>query len=276
MIDERSTNWTIVPCPHPRLGDARLPRARRRRGLRAALAASSGTSCGSTSPTRRRPGSERIATLKASAGRSTRARFDALELARPRHRADGRAPPGVELAGGRRRDARRASATCRTCRPRRCSRPPTRCGPTGTSPRPGRSSSGTGLIVRGLRVALRGGPRGRGRRRRERRGAQRVKTDARRRAPPGSARSRSSTGTAGSGRSGRSSTTRCSTRTPRATSRSGTASPRARGPDGGERIEPERDPHRLHDRLARARGDRDSPRRRRDACPSSRGGDWQL
>ena len=71
------------------------------------------------------------------------------------------------------------------------------------------------------RGPLRGRPRRRHPGRQRRRGAARARR-LRRRMPPGSASSRSSTARAGSARSGRPSTTRCSTRTPRATSRSAT------------------------------------------------------
>ena len=54
------------------------------------------------------------------------------------------------------------------------------------------------MIVRGLRVRFEAGPRGRDRRRRERRGAARRRPSSTR-APPGSARSRSSTATAAIG-----------------------------------------------------------------------------
>ena len=71
---------------------------------------------------------------------------------------------------------------------------------------------------------------------------------------------------AGSGRSARSSTTRCSTRTPASHIALGTASPSPSAEEDRRARQRERDPHRLHDRLARARGDRRS-RTAASACP---------
>ena len=125
-LDDRS-------LPASGLGEARLPRARPGRRLRAALGASSGTSCGSTSPTRPPPGTSGWRCSSASARRAQRSGGSTRSSS---------AGPGTELTVGlfrvgpvgrrRLRDAQAASATCRTCRPRRSSRPRTRCGPTAT------------------------------------------------------------------------------------------------------------------------------------------------
>ena len=92
--------------------------------------------------------------------------------------------------------------------------------------------------------------------------ALRAKRRRRTRARRGSASSRSSTARGGSGRSGPSSTTRSSTRTRRATSRSATPIAFSVEEEDRGRLNHSGDPHRLHDRLARARGDRRDRRRR--------------
>jgi hypothetical protein len=119
------------PLPAPRLGAARVPRARRGGGLRAALGASSGTSCVSTSPIRRPRGTQRIEALKRSAQALNERRFDALELRGPGTELTvGLLPGGSWEAGDFRRG--RASATSRTCPPRRCSPPRIRRARTAT------------------------------------------------------------------------------------------------------------------------------------------------
>ena len=184
------------------------------------------------------------------------ARFDAIELRGPGHRAHGRPAALVGLVA--RATSRRATAcaTCRTSRRRRSSPRPTPSAPraTSTSTRPLVLKDGT--IVRGLRVRFEGG--------------RAVEIDADENAEALRAKVAIDEGAARLGElalvdrrgphrpdSARSSTTRCSTRTPRATSRSATAyRVRASDDERPRAPQPERDPHRLHDRLARARGDR--------------------
>ena len=93
IVGERSTNWTIVPCPHPAWAQARLPRARRGRGATSGSGASSSTCCGSTSRTATAAWDERMALLKRSATRLTDAPLRRDRAARAGHRADGRLLP---------------------------------------------------------------------------------------------------------------------------------------------------------------------------------------
>ena len=132
VVNERTTNWTIGPVPDARLGRARLPRPRARRRARAARGASSCTCCGSTRTIRSPPGASAPTCSVGVRAAAHRAR------ASTRSATTG---PGTDLtsaccraAAGRRRASRRstASSTCRTSRPRRSSRRPTRSAPTAT------------------------------------------------------------------------------------------------------------------------------------------------
>ena len=109
------------PRADARLGRARVPGPRPRRGVRAAVGRRSRTSAASTRTIRQAAWIERTATLKANADRLTERRFDALRL----H------GPGTDLtiglfrsSPGRRETSSRstACATRRTSRPRRSSR----------------------------------------------------------------------------------------------------------------------------------------------------------
>ena len=255
-------NWSIVAFPNEGWANDRLRRARRRAAL--------GRGRDRRSARRARPGRGLAGPHReprAARGRAQRAPLRRAPLPRPRHRPDGRAPSGLDLAGGARRvdrdRARREHADRGGLhRPRRPAR--RRHRPLDLSaPDPGHDRPRA-------RGSLRGRPRRRGARRRGRGAdehARRSPTTAR----PGSARSRSSTATRASARPGSSSTTRSSTRTPRRTSRSatailqavdGAARALARGTPRARR-QPLVDPHRLHDRLARARDLRRDERRRR-------------
>ena len=213
-------------------------------------------------------------------GRPERPAVRRTPLPRPGHRPDGRPAPGLGLASRRSTrsrgiehvanmpteevftppDARRVDGTVRATLPA--------AAPGDDRPRP--------------RGALRGRPRRRGARRRGRGADAHARRD-RRRAPRGSARSRSSTAAHASAGRASSSTTRSSTRTPRRTSRSAWRSCRpstARSSlDAGgaprARHQPLVDPHRLHDRLARARRLRVDTRTG-DEMPILRRGDWVL
>ena len=262
VIDERSTNWTIVPCPHPRLGAARLPRARRRTAAYERLWQELWHILRLDEP-------DPVAAWE-RAHRGAQGVGAGAQRARASTRSSS-AGPGTELtvgllpgvAAGRPATSRRAAGI------RHLPNLPTE--EVFTTPDPLRTEGHVtstrplvlkdGAIVRGLRVRFEAGRavevdadengaalRGEDRARRGRRAARRG--GARRPARAGSARS------------GPSSTTRCSTRTPRATSRSGTASPPAAGEEDASASNRSGDPHRLHDRLARARGDRRDRRRR--------------
>ena len=138
VVNDRTTNWTIVPCPTPAWAKLVFPDLDRARGARAR---SRSTSC--TSAARRaRPG-RRLARARGHARRGRRAP-DRAQLRRaalrgPGHRPDRRPAAERPLGGRALRDAPTASSTCRTSRPRRSSPRPTRRGSTARSPRPSRS-----------------------------------------------------------------------------------------------------------------------------------------
>ena len=112
---------------------------------------------------------------------------------------------------------------------------------------------------RAARSSSRGGRRRADRRRRGRRRPARLRR-AGRRAPRASARSRWSTATGASARWTPSSTTRCSTRTPPATSRWARPTTSRAGRRGrSTRLNDARDPRRLHDRRAAASRSTASP-----------------
>ena len=107
MIDERATNWTGRPVPAPRLGQARVPRSRGGRGLRAAVGASSGTCSVSTSLTRPQRGTPVWKRCSASARALNGRRLDALELRGPGTELTIGLLADLLLAGGRLRDPHR-------------------------------------------------------------------------------------------------------------------------------------------------------------------------
>ena len=209
------------PVPASRVGASSSTPISRRTTRTSGSGRSSSTSSGSTSPTRRGLG-QRMATLNASAPSLTDRRFDAFELRGPGTELTvGLLPTGTWWAADF-DDGRRPAAL---------PEPADRGGVH--HPRPGadrgarhvdqaaRAQDGT--IVRGLRVRFEAGRPSRStadENAEALRAQHRTSTRARSRW----ASWRSSTGTAGSARSGRSSTTRCSTRTPPATSRSASAS----------------------------------------------------
>ena len=85
VVNERTTNWTIVPCPTPAWATARLPRPRARpRRSSGSSAPARCTCCGSTSrrPDRRLARARRHA-RSASPSASPSARFDALHYEGP-------------------------------------------------------------------------------------------------------------------------------------------------------------------------------------------------
>ena len=207
------------PVPDPRLGDARLPRATPTRPT-SELWRRSGTSSGSTSPTRRGLGGAPRRPRGAGRGAQRHAGSTRSSSRGPGHRADGRAPP---LA----RAGTRATSTTRGGHPPPAE-PADRGGVHDARPAAGRRARHRDEAARARATARssaacasssrRAGPSRSTPTRTARRCARCSPSTT---APPASARSRSSTATGGSGRSARSSTTRCSTRTPRATSRSG-------------------------------------------------------
>ena len=250
VVNDRTTNWTIVPVPDARRGPRLVyPDLARGRGAGQARASSSlhVLRLDERGPDRRLARARRHARRRRRA--ADRAPLRRAALRGPGHRPDRR--PAARARAGRRRASRpsTASSTCRTSRPRRSSRRPTRSAPTAhvTSTKPLVLIDGT--VVRDLRVRFEGGRAVERRRRPARRDDAHDRRSATR-APRGSARSRWSTARAASARSTRSSTTRCSTRTRRATSRSARAS-RSWSPTATPTASTtSRDPHRLHDRLA--------------------------
>ena len=139
VVNDRTTNWSIVPCPTPAWAKLVFPDLDERGGAGHARRAESCTCCGSTSPIRSPPGASAPTTLVSIAAPADRARLRRAPLRGPGHRPDDRA--AARRAAGRRRASRpsTASSTCRTSRPRRCSPRPTRSAPTATSPPPSRS-----------------------------------------------------------------------------------------------------------------------------------------
>ena len=221
IVGARSTNWCILPVPAPGLGDARLPRPVRGRGVREAVARAR-----ARAPARRARPLGRLGRADGDAERlgppPGRTPLRRLRAARPGHRADGRHASDAHLVGGRLHDRRR---------PAPLPEPADRRGLHDPGPR---ADVGARRLDEAARAArrddhprparpLRGRDGRADRRRRERRGAPR-RSSRSTTAPCGSASLRSSTARGGSGRSTPSSTTRCWTRTPPATSRSGTAS----------------------------------------------------
>ena len=87
VISERATNWTIVPCPHREWAQARLPRALRGRGLRAALGRALAHPPARRAATRPLPGTSASRAAGARREALTERRFDAARAARARHRA---------------------------------------------------------------------------------------------------------------------------------------------------------------------------------------------
>ena len=256
VVNERTTNWTIVPGTDRRRGPTLVhPDLAGRGGAGAARRADRSTCCGSTRTTRSRPGAR--APTRCVGGRR------AADRARLRRAAlRGRRAPTSRSACCRRR-AWQAARFETVDGIEHMPNLPTEEVFTSPDPRArGRArdlhqAARAGRRHRRARPAraLRGRPRRAGRRRH---GAGHDAHDrsAATRAPPGSARSRWSTARAASARSTRSSTTRCSTRTPPATSRSARASRSWSATSDARARQRERDPHRLHDRLAGADGHR--------------------
>ena len=91
VVNDRTTNWTIAPCPTPGLGEDRLPRPRRRGGARAARCPPRSTSAGSTRTTRSPPGASARTSSSRTAERLTERALRRAALRGPGHRHDGRA-----------------------------------------------------------------------------------------------------------------------------------------------------------------------------------------
>ena len=218
----------IVPCPTARLGAARAPRPRPGRGARGGSASRSSTSCRLDEDDPVAAWRERADTLVGAAERLTERRFDALHFDGDGTDLTVGLLPTSKLHGGALRDRRRHRAHAEPPDGGGLHARPTRSAPTASCARPSRSSS-AGSIIRGLEVEFRGGPRRAHRRRRGRRRAARLRRARRGRVAPRRGRARRRRGPHRRARHGRSSTP-CSTRTPRATSRSArpTRSRRAR------------------------------------------------
>ena len=280
VINARTTNWTRRPVADAAVGAARPPGPRRRRGARAARGAARLRAAASTSRTRVAAWTRarRRSCTRSPASASTRCRFDALHFEGPGTDLTVGLLPTLALRAGRagmhdrRRHRPRAEPPDRGGLRRRR----TRCAPTGVVALDEAARRRDGDDGPRPRGSLRGRPRGRDRRRRERRGAARPRrrgTRVRR----GSARSRSSTARAASAaRHGllQHAARRERREPPRA--REGVRRrPRRRGRSRAH--QQERDPHRLHDRQRRrrrspathARRRREVPRARRPAAGSS-------
>ena len=251
IIGERTTNWTIVPCPHPGWAQARLPGARRGRRATSGSGTSSCTCCGSTSRTRPAAWDERVAALRRSAERADRAPLRRDRAERARHRAHGR-PAAASLwwAGDfTTRDGLEHLPNLPTEEVFTTPDPLRDGGPRHLDE--AARAEGRHDRARPAR-ALRGRPRGRGRRRRERRRdprAHRRSTRARVRLGELALVDRQ-------GRIGPLGTIFYDTLLDEnAVSHIalGFGFPFAVGRRGPRPRQPERDPHRLHDRLARAR-----------------------
>ena len=222
VVNDRTTNWTIAPCPTPAWAHARLPRPRR--------------------PTRRSRSSSRdllhvcrldeddpVAAwrsradfLVATAERLTERRFDALHYEGPGTDLTVGLLPGHVLAGRALRARRRARAHAEPA-----DRGGLHLARPGARRRRGhvhQAARADGRDRRARAARPLRGRQGRADRRRHRGRDAAHDLRARRGRRPASARSRSSTPRAASARSTPSSTTRCSTRTPPATSRSARAS----------------------------------------------------
>ena len=263
MIDDRTTNWTVVPCPTEPWARLVFPDLAPDEALER-LWEQVAHVCRLDEP-------DPVAAWNERADDARRRRRAAQRAALRRAPLRG---AGTDLTIGllptstlpRRagRDGRRDRPPREPARPRRSTRRPTRSGPTGVvaldeAARPRRRDDHPRP-----RGALRGRARGRDRRRAGRRRDARPGR-ASTTAPRASARSRSSTARAASAGSAPSSTTRCWTRTPPATSRSATAWTRASRTRRPRPPEPQLDPHRLHDRRRRGRRHRDHARRRAGA-----------
>ena len=265
VVNERTTNWTIVP--YPTLGWAPPGPPRARPGDDALAAPVPSRSCTSAAWTRTTPwrrGASAPDLLVAAAERVTARRFDALHFEGPGtdltvgllptshfmaarfETVDGivHMPnlPSEEIFGAP--DPQRADGVVRATKPLVIG----------------------GSIIRGPRGRVPRRQGGAHRRRRGRRRAARLR-GARRGRRRGWARSRSSTATGASARSTPCSSTRCSTRTPPRTSRSGESYAFTAGEEDLPPPQPLLDPRRLHDRRRRRRRHRHH-RRRRATSPS--------
>ena len=157
VVDDRTTNWTIVPVPDAGVGGARLPRPRAGRGAREARGAAA-----PRLPARRGRPDRRLAARAptrscGAADAAHRPRLRRAPLRGPGHRPHDRAAARRELAGGALRRPSTASSTCPTSRPRRSSRRPTPSAPraSSTSTKPLVLIDGT--VVRDLVVRFEGG-----------------------------------------------------------------------------------------------------------------------
>ena len=224
VVNDATTNWTIGPCPSVAVGDARPSRTSSRTRRSRASSSSSCTSCGSTRRTRSPPGRARADALVDRRDAADRAALRRAALRGPGHRPARSGCCRRAASAPRASRPSTASSTCRTSRPRRSSARPTRSAPRASCARRSRSSSAARSSAASRSSSATGA-------------STRIDADenadvlrgyaVRTRAPRGWARSRSSTARAASASSGRRSSTRCSTRTRRATSRSGRRTPSA-------------------------------------------------
>ena len=156
LVTDRLINWTIVPTPteawaqvvHPDLS----PEASAWRGC----GRRSCSSAGSTTTTRRRPGTSAWRRLREVAGVLTERRFSAIAFSGPgTDLTVGLLPSSRWLAAGV-LDGSTASSTTPTCPPRRCSPRPTRERVDGAV-RSTKPLELEGTVDRGLRVRFEGG-----------------------------------------------------------------------------------------------------------------------
>ena len=146
-----------MPCPHRAWATLVYPRPAGGRGVRAALARARAHAAARRARPGRGLGRAHGGAAALGRARSPARRFDAIELRGPGTELTVGLLPDAHLVGRRLHDAPTGCATCRTCRPRRCSRRRTRSGRRATSPRRSRSCCSDGTIVRGLRMRFEGG-----------------------------------------------------------------------------------------------------------------------
>ena len=156
VIADRTTNWTVVPCPTEpwaRLVYPDLPPEEALDRLWEQVE----HVCRLDEPDPVAAWNERADTLSAAAARLNERQFDALHFEGPGTDLTIGLLPSSIFHAAPRRDGRTGSCISRTCRPRRSTRRPTRSAPTGAFARRSRSCSSDGTIIRGLEVRFEGG-----------------------------------------------------------------------------------------------------------------------
>ena len=156
VVNERTTNWTAVPCPTLGLGRSSCIPASTptRRGTRLCEQILHVCRLDEDDPVA--AWRERADTARRRRRARDRAPLRRAALRRPRHRPHGRACCRPRCSWRRASRRSTASSTCPTCPRRRSSARPTRSAPTASCARRSRSCIG-GSIIRGLEVEFRDG-----------------------------------------------------------------------------------------------------------------------